>query len=75
MVLVPGAFISSRLNFFMHDYIFLVLIVDNLCFMIGRGFEGLKKSIFRLLDDSFRVRRAASKCNIAKSLRGIRLRG
>jgi hypothetical protein len=43
--------------------------------MIGRGFEGLKKSIFRLLDDSFRVRRATSKCNIAKSLRGIRLRG
>ena len=74
-MLVPGAFISSCLNFFMHYYIFLVLIVDNLCFMIGRGFERLKKSIFRLLDDGFRVRRATSKCHIAKSLRGIRLRG
>jgi hypothetical protein len=67
-VLVPGALITSRLIFFMHYYIFLVLIIVILSFMIGRRFEGLKKNLFRLLNNDFRVRRTPSKCYIAQSL-------
>jgi hypothetical protein len=36
--------------------------------MIGRRFEGLKKNLFRLLNNDFRVRRTTSKCDIAQSL-------